>query len=63
MLKGHQNIFGHFQQCLEVFGKSSKIFGSHWDIFGNENLMHLTHLKKLSGIKCMYAALVGFVIK
>ena len=57
MFKGHQNIFG----CLEVFEKSSEIFGSHWDIFGNENLMHLTQ-KKLAGIN-MYAALVGFVIK
>ena len=35
MLKCRQNIFRHFWQHSEVFGKSSEIFRSHWDIFGN----------------------------
>ena len=30
-----QDIFGHFRQCSEVFGKPSESFGSRWDVFGN----------------------------
>ena len=39
MLKWCRNIFRHFWQCSEVFGKSSEIFRSHWDIFGNPWVM------------------------
>ena len=30
-----RNIFWHFQQCSDIFGKSSEIFGSGCYIFGN----------------------------
>ena len=35
VFKGRWNIFEHFRQRPEVFGKSSEIFGSGWDVFGN----------------------------
>ena len=41
MLKGHQNIFVHFLQRLEVFRKLSEIFRSCWD----KNRTCLTHRK------------------
>ena len=31
----NRNIFGHFRQRSEVFGKWSEIFGSGWDVFGS----------------------------
>ena len=32
VVKVRLNIFGHFWQHSEAFGKSSEIFGSRWDI-------------------------------
>ena len=32
MLKGRWDIFGHFRQCSEVFGKSSEISGRRGDV-------------------------------
>ena len=55
VLKVQWNIFQQFQQCSEVFEKSSEMFKTHWEVFWkflpwqNENLTHLTQ-KKLPGI-------------
>ena len=37
VVKVRRNIFGCFRQHSKVFGKSSEIFGSRWDIFENPN--------------------------
>ena len=48
VVKVRRNIFGLFWQHSIALGKSSEIFGSRWDIFGNP-----VHDKaKISGILC-----------
>ena len=49
-VKGGWNIFRLFQQCSEVFRKSSEIFGSCWGVFRNSCYDKMLTLKKSTGI-------------
>ena len=47
VLKGRRNIFGHFRQSSEVFGKSSEIFGSRWIPVMTRRKSHAFDLEKV----------------